>query len=75
MEELTTLYYDKEGDVLYITLGEPQIAISQELENDVLLRVQPETGKIVGMTVLNFSSRFSNLKQKQTLPVHMALSV
>ncbi len=75
MEEMTTLFYDREGDVLYITIGEPQVAISRELENDVLLRVHPETGKVVGMTVLNFVSRFSNQKQQQPLPVHMALSV
>ena len=75
MEEVTTMFYDKEGDVLYITIGKPQVAISRELENDVLLRVHPETGKVVGMTVLNFVSRFSNLKREQPLPVHMALSV
>lgn len=75
MEEITTMFYDKEGDVLYITIGEPQVAISRELENDVLLRVHPETGKVVGMTVLNFASRFSNFKHQQALPVHMALSV
>jgi len=75
MEEMTTLFYDREGDVLYITIGEPQVAISQELEDDVLLRVQPETGRIVGMTVLNFTSRFSNLEAEHPLQVHMALSV
>lgn len=75
MEEMTTIFYDREGDVLYITIGEPQVAISRELENDVLLRELPETGKIVGMTVLNFASRFSNLDKEQTLPVHMALSI
>lgn len=75
MEEVTTMFYDKESDVLYITIGEPQIAISSELENDVLLRVHPETGKVVGMTVLNFAGRFSDFKQQQTLPIHMALSV
>lgn len=74
-EGITTLFYDREGDVLYITIGEPQAAISREMENDVLLRVQPETGKIVGMTVLNFASRFSNLQKEHPLPVHMALSI
>ncbi|MDL1897659.1 DUF2283 domain-containing protein [Anaerolineae bacterium CFX7] len=75
MEEVTTMFYDKESDVLYITIGEPQIAISRELENDVLLRVHPETGQVVGMTVLNFTSRFSNLQQQHTLPVRMTLNV
>lgn len=74
-EEMTSLFYDREADVLYITIGEPQVAISRELENDVLVRVQPDTGKIVGMTVLNFVSRFSTLKQEHPLPIHMALSI
>ncbi len=75
MAEVTTMFYDKESDVFYLTIGEPQEAISREMGNDVLLRVQPETGKIVGMTILNFASRFSNLEQEQPLPVRMELSV
>lgn len=75
MDQVTTFFYDKEGDVLYITIGEPQVAVSREMDNDVLVRIQPDTGKIVGMTVLNFASRFSNLKAEQPLPVHMALTV
>ncbi len=75
MAEMTTLFYDKEGDVLYLTIGEPQEAVSREMGNDVLVRVHPETGKIIGMTILNFASRFSNMEQEQPLPVRMELSV
>ncbi len=75
MAEMTTLFYDKEGDVLYLTICEPQEAVSREMGNDVLVRVHPETGKIIGMTILNFASRFSNMKQEQPLPVRMELSV
>ena len=75
MDEVTTFFYDKEGDVLYITIGEPQVAVSRELDNDVLVRQEPQTGKIVGMTVLNFASRFSDLEKEQKLPVHMALTI
>ncbi len=75
MAEVTTLFYDKEGDVLYLTIGEPQVAISREMGDDVLLRVHPETGKIVGMTILNFASRFSDLNREQPLPVQMELRV
>ena len=75
MAEMTTIFYDKEGDVLYLTIGEPQEAVSREMGNDILLRVHPETGKILGLTVLNFVSRFSNLAHEQPLPVQMKLSV
>ncbi len=75
MEEMTRMFYDKEGDVLYLTIGQPQEAISREMGNDVLLRVHPDTGKIVGLTILNFASRFGNLEQEQPLPVKMELHV
>lgn len=72
---MTTIFYDQEADVLYITIGEAQEAISQELDNDVLLRVQPETGQVVGMTMLNFTSRFGNPANEQPIPVQMQLRV
>ncbi len=75
MEKMTTLFYDQEGDVMYLTIGEPQEAVSREMGNDILLRVHPDTGEVVGLTVLNFASRFSDLKHEQPLPVHMELHV
>ena len=39
MEKVTQLFYDAEGDVLYLSIGEPRPAVSQELGEDVLLRV------------------------------------
>ncbi|MGQ9627053.1 MAG: DUF2283 domain-containing protein [Anaerolineae bacterium] len=73
MAELAQIYYDRIGDVLYISLGEPQEAISQEMGEDILLRIHPTTGKVLGLTVLNLSSRFSDLTRPQTLPVRVEL--
>jgi len=67
--EKIDLFYDKKGDVLYISLGVPQKAISKELDNDVLLRVDPATGRVVGLTILNFAERFSNIDHPQSFPV------
>lgn len=75
MAKVTKIFYDREADVLYLTMGEPQEAISREVGNDVLLRVHPKTGKVVGLTVLNFVSRFSNIASEQPLPVRMELTV
>ncbi len=69
------MFYDREGDVLYLTIGDPTEAVSREMGDDVLVRVQPETEKIVGLTILNFASRFSNLAREQPLPVKMELHV
>jgi uncharacterized protein YuzE len=56
-ERLMKLAYDRQADVLYLSIGEPRPALSREVGNDVLLRIDSETGEIVGLTVLNLSSR------------------
>ncbi len=73
MAEMTNIFYDKEGDVLYLSVGEPREAISEEMDNDVLLRVDPATGDVVGLTILNLASRFSELARPQPLPVSLNL--
>lgn len=71
MDKMTQLFYDSEGDVLYLSVGEPRPAVSQELGDDILLRVDPETNEIVGLTVLNLSARFSSLQTPQSLPIEI----
>ena len=73
MDKMTQLFYDTEGDVLYISIGEPRRAISEELGDDVLLRIDPDTGEIVGLTVLNLSARFGSLQKPHKLPLEMDL--
>lgn len=67
--DLMQLAYDHEADVLYITIGSPRRAISREIGDDVLLRLDPDTQAIVGLTVLNLSTR-GNL---DALPLHIDL--
>lgn len=73
MEKVTQLFYDSDADVLYLSIGEPRPAVSQELGDDVLLRVDAQTGEVVGITVLNLSARFGSLHDMQSLPVEMTL--
>ena len=48
--------YDKEVDVLYLSFRKPQRAKSTvEMDDDVLIRTDGE--KIVGITILNASTR------------------
>ena len=47
-------FYDKEADVLYLSVGEQRPALSNEIEFRVLLRVDPQTGEIVGITIVDF---------------------
>ncbi len=48
--------YDKEADVLYLSFRRPQRAKKTvEMDDDVLIRTDDD--KIVGITILNASSR------------------
>lgn len=67
--DIMQLAYDREADVLYLSVGEPRRAISREIGDDVLLRVDPETDEVVGLTILNLSTR-GNL---ESLPIEVDL--
>lgn len=73
MDEVTQLFYDREADILYLSIGAPRPAISREVGDDVLLRVDPESGDVVGMTIINLSSRFASLSEPATLPVSIEM--
>ena len=49
-------YYDEEGDILDISIGNPKKAKSQEIGNDIIVR-RDEKGNVVGFTILNFEKR------------------
>ncbi len=71
MSDELMLGYDREVDVLYLSFGEPQKGMEYvELGNYVILRVHPETRKIVGVTVTDFASRFSS----PAIPVKLSVT-
>jgi uncharacterized protein YuzE len=47
--------YDPEGDILYITFGQPVSATGYQLSDQVLLRIDPQTSEAAGLTILNYS--------------------
>ena len=61
--------YDKNGDILDISLGIPKTAISREVEDDVFVRVDPKSHKIIGFSVLNFEKSFRKSKESRVIPV------
>lgn len=69
MEKKLKFFFDKKGDVLDIAIGETKRAISKELGNDVVMRIDPKTKEIVGFTILNFEKRFEHLNKSETLPI------
>ena len=50
--------YDKIGDVLYISFGKPRPAICDEVDQGDLIRIDPLTDEIVGITVLNYKKKY-----------------
>ena len=71
MAQMTQLYFDREGDVLYLTFGDPRAAVSEEVEEDVLVRVDSTSGEVVGLTILNLSARFGSIDAPQTIPLNL----
>ncbi len=61
--------YDKEGDVLDVSLGDPTPAISDEVEDDFFVRRHPVSGEIVGFSLLNFEKWFQEVQEYKTLPL------
>jgi uncharacterized protein YuzE len=67
--------YDDEGDILDISIGDPEKAISKEVEDDFFLRVNPASGEVVGFSILNFRKWFKDAKDIKTLPIKAELAV
>lgn len=69
MEARLKFEYDREGDILHINKCNPYEAQeSEELEDDVIVRLNPQTGDIENVEVLFFSTRLLR-KELFELPV------
>jgi uncharacterized protein YuzE len=51
-------FYDKDVDILYISFGNPKKAICHELEDGELIRLDPFTDEIVGITIMDLEERY-----------------
>ncbi|MBU4485583.1 MAG: DUF2283 domain-containing protein [Candidatus Delongbacteria bacterium] len=49
--------FDAEADVLYISSGDPKFAVSLDIGEGTVLRFDPETNDVLGITILNVSKR------------------
>lgn len=61
--------FDKEGDVLDISIGEPKKAISREINDDFFVRIDPNTQKVVGFSLLNFEKWFKGQNDQKIIPI------
>jgi len=53
----STIKYDREADVLYISFGKPRRAEGLDIGDGTILRIDPKTEEVVGITILNFKAR------------------
>ena len=49
--------YDKEADVLYISIGEPQAALSIDIGEGVIVRYNEVHKEVVGITLIGLRDR------------------
>lgn len=68
MEKKLKFFLDEKGDVLDVTVGEPQLAISEEIGDDIIIH-KNEQDEIVGFTILNFIKRSKKLGASREVPV------
>lgn len=62
-------FFDREADVLYFSQRNPSAKdISQEIDEGIIVRIDPITKKIIGFTILNF------LKRQIRAPIRLPLS-
>ncbi len=50
--------YDRKADVAYLSFGEPKPSVTEELDDYVLVRRDPKTREIRGVTIINFRRYF-----------------
>jgi len=53
----SVINYDAEADVLYISFGNPGKAEGIDIGDGTILRVNPDTGEVIGITLLDFKRR------------------
>lgn len=68
MAELKFLY-DQEADVLYVSLGHPEYTDYIEVNDDFILRLDPDTKEVVGFTIIDFVAHFSQPEPRLHIPL------
>jgi uncharacterized protein YuzE len=58
--------YDAEADVLYISFGTPKFAEGIDIGDGTIIRIEPESNEVTGLTILNPINR--TLKSLQNQP-------
>jgi len=49
--------YDEEADVLYLSIGEPRMAVGMDIGEGVVLRLDEAHKEVVGLTLIGLRAR------------------
>ena len=61
--------YDEDADVLYLWVEEPCAAITYETSQGHLVQLDPHTREFVGVTIVDFKSRWEGTEITIEVPV------
>jgi uncharacterized protein YuzE len=61
--------YDHLTDVLFIASGHPVNTDSVGLDENVIMHTDPQTGAVVGFSILDFTKRFVNQETPAVIPL------
>lgn len=69
MEQKLTFQYDREADILYINTVTPYAEQdSEDMGNEVVARLNPQTGNVENLEILFFASRLLR-KELFSIPI------
>lgn len=75
MKKNLNIYYDEEGDVLYLRIGKPTDCYHEDLGNDIFERRDEKTNEVKGFMILNFKKRVENQKRNAIkIPVDIVVN-
>jgi uncharacterized protein YuzE len=69
MDKKMRLFYDREADVLYVSIGRPEFTDYEEVGENLILRREPKTGQVVGFTIIDFAARFAEKESPKSVPI------
>ena len=59
----TRITYDPDGDILYVTFGQPTASTGYQISDQILLRVDPKARTASGLTIFNNSLHASAARE------------
>lgn len=72
--EKMRFYFDQEADVLYLSKGKPsKDDSSREIGEDIVMRFNPKSKQVTGLTIINFTKRSSKKSTDYNFPFEVEL--